>query len=75
MTRKQKQPKHPTAQQWEDWKSFCGDIGGEIDLTEPYNFNIAQMADSAIEELGFNLGAEYADTPSECAFRDEDRED
>jgi hypothetical protein len=75
MTRKQKPPKHFTGQQWAEWQDFCDDVDGKCGPAEPENINIAQVVNRTIQELGYDVGAEYADARAESAFHDEDRED
>ncbi len=65
----------PTQQEIEDFKTEGDLIKGIIGPDDPNNINVAQTVDQTVKELGFEVGAEYADTRAECAFHNEDRED
>ncbi|MES2256551.1 MAG: hypothetical protein V4559_16115 [Pseudomonadota bacterium] len=72
MPRKTRQP---TQQEIEDFKTEGDLIKGIIGPAEPDNINVAQTVDRTISELGYDVGAEYADMRAECALHEEDRED
>jgi len=67
--------REPTQQEIEDFKTEGDLIKGLIGPDAPDNINVAQTVDRTIKELGFDVGAEYADTRAECAFHEEDKED